>query len=271
MFQSLPIDTTQIIDDTDPSAEYSIDTTDILDDEDPNAEYLFNLINSISRLEHTEGFLSRTRVDGGLVSDDVESDSLGERTALPNSYNITILDWESRRAMNSNVLVSLLKTTVLDDVVKVVSANNNGALHLGRHHQSLQNTSSDGNVSSERALLVNEISLNGSCWRTNSETNILDPTHGLWGGTNGASAGNKHGILRLVGLLVLIALDVFLGNTGDSRHDYLIASEQTWNSNMCMVSVRERQQHVRRLREEQVDRLKTTLKNNDGSCTRQTL
>jgi hypothetical protein len=38
-------------------------------------------------------------------------------------------------------------------------------------------------------------------------------------GTDGTLTGDKYGILGLVSLLVLIALDVLLGNARDGRHD----------------------------------------------------
>jgi len=79
----------------------------------------------------------------GFVSNNVESDSLGERTALTDSDNISFLDREGRTAVSSDVLVSLFKSTVLSDVVKVVSSYNKSSLHLRRDDLSAENSSSD--------------------------------------------------------------------------------------------------------------------------------
>lgn len=71
--------------------------------------------------------------------------------------------------MHTHVPVSLLKTAVFSDVVQVVSADDNGALHLHLLHDPSENTTSDGHVASERAFLVNV----GSIDRLN--------TSNLWG------------------------------------------------------------------------------------------
>ena len=142
--------------------------------------------------------------------------------------------------MNGNVLVSLLKTTVLLDVVEVVSANNNSTLHLGGHNHASQDTSSDGDVSGKRALLVNIISLNGSSWGTNSKTDILNPTHWLCVlATDGTLTGDEDGILGLVSLLVLIALNVLLRDSRYSRHILLffpseLLNRTTWKGKECV-------------------------------------
>ena len=44
--------------------------------------------------------------------------------------------------------------TVLGDVVEVIPADNEGAGHLGRYNTASQDASTDGDVTSERALLV---------------------------------------------------------------------------------------------------------------------
>jgi hypothetical protein len=60
--------------------------------------------------------------------------------------------------------VSLLETLVLLDVVQVISAHDNGSSHLGRLDYSLQDSSSDGHVAGEGALLVDVVSLDGLSW-----------------------------------------------------------------------------------------------------------
>ena len=96
------------------------------------------------------------------MSNNIEPDSLTQRTALSNSHNITILDIESRTAMSRNILVPLLKTSVLGDVMKVIPPNNDGTLHLGGGDDSLEDTATDGNVSGEGTFLVDVVSLDCS-------------------------------------------------------------------------------------------------------------
>lgn len=165
----------------------------------------------ISRfLKDTEGLLAGLCVDGSLVLDNIETNRLGKRAALSNGDNITLLDRKGGRAVSSNVLMTLFETTVLGNVMKVIPADDNGALHLGGDDNSLKNASTDGDMSGEGALLVDITALNGSSRGLDTETDITGETHGLGGTANNTLAGNKNGILALVGLFVLIALDVVL-------------------------------------------------------------
>jgi hypothetical protein len=50
--------------------------------------------------------------------------------------------------------VSLLVSGVLWDEVKVLPADNEGTVHLGRHDGTSQDTATDGDQTGERALLV---------------------------------------------------------------------------------------------------------------------
>lgn len=56
--------------------------------------------------------------------------------------------------MGSKVLVSLLVTGVLGDVVEVFSSDDKGTVHLGGNNGTGQDTATDGNLTSEGALLV---------------------------------------------------------------------------------------------------------------------
>lgn len=138
------------------------------------------------------------------MSDDVELDSLGQRTALPNSDNVTLVNGEARGAVSVNVLVTLLETTVLLDVVKVITTDDNGALHLGGDDKTLEDLSTNGNISSEGALLIDVASLDGSIRGFNAKADVLNPAHGLdLFGVYVTLTRNKNGILALVGLFVL--------------------------------------------------------------------
>ena len=67
-----------------------------------------------------------------FLSKYVESNSLGEGSALTNGNNIADSETEGGRAMGRDGLMSLLEPVVLLDVMKVVTANNNSVGHLVR-------------------------------------------------------------------------------------------------------------------------------------------
>ena len=81
--------------------------------------------------------------------------------------------------MNSHLVISLLKTAVLGDILKVVTADNKGALHLVRHDKALENAATNGHISSEGALLINVSSLNSGLRRLVAETDALEVSHSL--------------------------------------------------------------------------------------------
>ncbi len=56
--------------------------------------------------------------------------------------------------MGREVGVALLVAVVLFDVVQVVAAHGDGALHLGGQHDAAQDAAADADVRRERALLV---------------------------------------------------------------------------------------------------------------------
>lgn len=149
------------------------------------------------------------------MGDNIESDSFGKRAALTDSDNITILDGECRRAVGCDVLVPLLVSAVLDDVVKVIPSDNDGVLHLGGDDHTIQNSSTDGNVAGEGALLVDKVGLNGTIGSLDSEADVLDETHGTGlGRLDRTLASDEDGILLLVCLLGLVALGILLRNSG---------------------------------------------------------
>ena len=138
------------------------------------------------------------------MGNDIELDSLGQRTALSNRYNVPILHGEAGAAMSMNVLMTLLETTVLGNVVKVIPTNDNRALHLGRDDKSFQNLTTDRHIAGKGTLLIDVVSLNGSIGGLDTQTDILYPTHGLnLFGIGIALARDEDGILGLVGLFVL--------------------------------------------------------------------
>merc|ERR550534_988024 len=89
------------------------------------------------------------------VLDDVESDGLGERSALANGDNVAEFNVpEAGREVDGHVGVSSLESTVLLDKVKVVT--------------------SDGDVASEGALLVDVSALGGFTGSLEAKTDVLD-------------------------------------------------------------------------------------------------
>jgi len=138
------------------------------------------------------------------MSHDIELDSLGQWTALTDSYNVTLLNGEAGAAMGMNVLVTLLETTVLLNVMEVVPPHDDSALHLRRDDKSLQDLTANGDIASEGALLVDVRSLDGRVGGLDAQADILDPSHGLdLLGIDVALTGDEDGILGLVCLFVL--------------------------------------------------------------------
>lgn len=61
--------------------------------------------------------------------------------------------------MNRHVLMPLLETVVLPDVVKIVAADDDRAVHLGLDDDAGENATADRDIAGERALLVNVVTL----------------------------------------------------------------------------------------------------------------
>ena len=183
----------------------------------------------VSNLKDAEGLLSGNHALG-FMCDNIEADRLGQRAALAHGDNVSFLDGKGRTAVHGNVLVTLLETTVLGDVVQVIPSDDNRSLHFGGNDESLEDASADGHISGKGALLVDIVALNGGSRCLDAETYILEESHGLFLGTaNGALASDKDGILLLVSLFVLVALDVF---TGDAGH---VASQSSGNGKIKIV------------------------------------
>lgn len=139
-----------------------------------------------------------------LDLEDVEADGLGQGTAFTDSDNVTDLDTnEGGRAVSSKVLVSLLVTVVLLDVVQVFTTNDDGAFHLGGNDLTGKDTTTNGNVTSEGALLINVGTRNGFLGGLESQTDILVPA-GTFALRNNALVVHEDGVLLLEGLVSLL-------------------------------------------------------------------
>jgi len=161
-----------------------------------------------------------------LYAEDVEADSLGKRTALTNSNDVTDLDTESGRAVDSDVLVTLLVPGVLGDEVKVLSSDDDGAGHLGRDDLSGEDTSTDGNETGEGTLLVNVGTLDGLSGGLESETDFLVPatvlTSDLAGGGGNLVVVEQR--LLLVRLLNLFGHDELKKGAARSKFQNIVRS-----------------------------------------------
>jgi hypothetical protein len=83
-----------------------------------------------ANLEHDELLLQVSLDLGWLNSQHVESNTLGEWSALSDSHNITWLNSESWGAVSLEGLVSLLESLEFFNVVQVISSNNNSSVHF---------------------------------------------------------------------------------------------------------------------------------------------
>jgi len=149
----------------------------------------------------------------GFVRDDVEPDRLGQGAALSDRYDVPLLHGEGGGAVHGDVLVALLESAVLLDVVQVIPPDDDGALHLGRYDEPLQDAAADRNVPREGALLVDVISFDGGIGRFDSETDVLEEPHRLLALVpDGALSSDEDRILLLVRLFVLVAFSVLACN-----------------------------------------------------------
>ena len=160
-------------------------------------------------LEHSEDLLNvQCAVRVGLVGDDVELHSLGQRAALADGDDVTLTDvLEGGGAVHGHVLMPLLKSSVLANVLQVISADDNSALHLVRDDHALEDSATDGHVSCERALLVHIVPLDSELGGLESQANALVVSHALGGLLSKDALGtDEDSILLLVSLLGLFSL-----------------------------------------------------------------
>jgi len=172
---------------------------------------LVYLLTLQSNLELAEHLLGPT-----LLHDlkDIEANSLGQgavyrcnwctkevehRPALSNHNLITFFRGEARRAVDRNVTMTLLITVVLPNVVKIVTSNNNGALHLGAANHCTENVAANAHIARERALLVHVVALNGFTRNLEAQAGIAPETKLACGNllAEHTCAPSKNGFLLL--------------------------------------------------------------------------
>jgi len=92
--------------------------------------------------------------------DDVKTNGFGQRAALADRHGVTNGDvTEAWRQMGRDVLVSLFEPLVFSDEMKIISSDDDGALHLQLLHDAIENSSTDLNESGEGAFLVDVVAL----------------------------------------------------------------------------------------------------------------
>jgi len=97
-----------------------------------------------------------------FLTDDVETNSLGNGAALADSDDITGTDTESRGAMSSGSLMALLESVVLLDVMEVITTNDKCVLHLGGDNNTLEDSAANADIAGEGALFVDVMTFNSS-------------------------------------------------------------------------------------------------------------
>lgn len=78
--------------------------------------------------------------------------------------------------MSRDVLVTLLVTVVLGNVVKVITTDNEGTLHLGRGDNTSEDTTLDVDFTDEGTLLIDIGTGLGFLGGLETITNFLEPT-----------------------------------------------------------------------------------------------
>jgi len=109
-----------------------------------------------------------------LNSDNIESDGLGDWSALTDSDDITDSgSAESWGEMCWQVVMSLFKSVVFLDVMQVISSKNHSSSHLCGKDDTLKDSASDGNIWGEWALMVNVLAFHCCLWGLETKTDFL--------------------------------------------------------------------------------------------------
>jgi hypothetical protein len=138
----------------------------------------------------------------------VELNGLCQRTALANGHDITLTYVQkARRAVYRHVGVSLLETSILGDILKVITTNNKSSLHLVGDDHCLKDTATDGHITSEGTLFVDVSALRSLLGSLEAKTDGLGVPQALGClGTQHSLATYEDSILLLVCILRLICL-----------------------------------------------------------------
>ena len=83
---------------------------------------------------------------------------------------------EARRDVRGNVGVAFLVTLIFLNVMEVIAADDDGAVHLGGLDLARENTAADGDIASEGALLIDVSAFNGFLGGLKTKTDDLVPS-----------------------------------------------------------------------------------------------
>jgi len=89
----------------------------------------------------------------GLFAEDVETDSLGEGSALSDSHDVTDNKTESRGFVACNSLVAFLESSVFLDEVEVIASDDNVVFHF------VGNYDTPKLISRVRSIIIYKISV----------------------------------------------------------------------------------------------------------------
>ena len=109
-----------------------------------------------------------------LDSENVVSNGLGDWSALSDGEDISDSNsLESWGKMGRKVVMSLLESVIFLDIMEVISSQDDSSSHLGGKDDTFTDSSSDRNVRSEWAFLVNVLTLHGVSWGFETESNLF--------------------------------------------------------------------------------------------------
>jgi hypothetical protein len=105
------------------------------------------------------------------------SEALGLRSGpgLGDRDLVTVAQAEGWRGMGGDVPVPLLETLVLPLVMQVIAADDDSTSHLCRNNNAAKDATTDGDITCERALLVDVRTLDRLFRSLEAETNLTEP------------------------------------------------------------------------------------------------
>jgi len=110
--------------------------------------------------------------------DNVEANSLRERATFAHRHHITLSNIaKARGAVGRDVFVTLFKSFVFPNKVKIISPYDDGSLHLHLLHDSGQNSAANLDEAGERAFLVHVNAVFRLIGRLESKSDILGITN----------------------------------------------------------------------------------------------
>jgi len=112
--------------------------------------------------------------------EDIERHCFAKGTTLSDENNISFFYRESGRNMSRDVGVTLLISVILGNVMQIITSHNNCSLHLGWNDDSLEDLSSNGDIGSEGAFLVDVVSFDSLLGSLEVESDVLVVSHSWW-------------------------------------------------------------------------------------------